>query len=89
MQINAALRRDGLGDLSTEARPGKLKDRFENSVDLVFQLGSKPRIARLVVIDLVIDLRDRESMDSKVQRFARAARRRRTWARYSSRRESW
>jgi hypothetical protein len=40
--------------------------------------------ARLVMVDLVIDLGDRESMNSKVQRFARAARRWRMCARYSS-----
>lgn len=66
-------------------RVRKLKDRFENGVDLVFQLGSKLGAARLVIVDLVIDLDDRESMDSKLQRLARATLRLRMWTRYSSR----
>ncbi len=65
-------------------RAGKPKDRFEDSIDFVFQLDAEPSAARLVVVDLVIDLGDRESMDAKPQRFARAARRRRTCARYRS-----
>ena len=63
---------------------GELNNRFENVVDLIFHLGSEASPARLVVIDLVIDLRERESMDTNLQRFACAARRRRTCARYSS-----
>jgi hypothetical protein len=61
-------------------RPGKLKDRFENCFDLVFQFGAETGAARLVAVDLVIDLGDREPMDSKLQRFARTARRWRTCA---------
>ena len=61
-----------------------LEDRLENCVDLVFQLNSEPCAARLVVVDLVINLIDRESMDPKLQRLPRVARRRRTCARYSS-----
>src|SRR4051812_49199034 len=48
-------------------RVWKLEDRFENSIDLVFELGSEPDAARLVIVNLVIDLGDREPMDSKLQ----------------------
>jgi hypothetical protein len=59
---------------------------FPSKVDRVrvFQLGSESDAARLVIVNLVVDLGDRESMDSKLQRFARAARRWRTCARYSA-----
>ena len=56
----------------------KLEDRFENRVDLVFELVSEAGAARLVIIDLVIDLGDREAVDSKLQRRARFALRWRT-----------
>ena len=45
-------------------------------IDLVFELGPKPGLSRLVVINLVIDLRDREAMEPEVHRPARAALRR-------------
>jgi hypothetical protein len=41
----------------------KLEDRIEERIDLVFELGSVPDAARLVVVDLVIDLGDRELVD--------------------------
>ena len=41
----------------------KLEDRIEECIDLVFELGSVPDAAGLVVVDLVIDLGDRESVD--------------------------
>ena len=52
---------------------GKLDDRFQHRINLVFELGSEPDTARLVVVDLVIDLSDRESVDPDLQRRARAA----------------
>lgn len=51
---------------------GKLEDRLKHHIDLVFELGSEPNTARLVVVDLVIDLRDCEPVDAKLQRRARA-----------------
>ena len=45
----------------------KSKDRFENDIDLVFQFGSKSGAARLVMVDLVIDLGDRESRYGQVE----------------------
>jgi hypothetical protein len=45
-------------------------------IELVFELGPKACLPRLVVINLVIDLRDCEPMESELQRLARAARRR-------------
>src|SRR5207249_2755595 len=49
---------------------GKLEDRIEHRVDFVFELSAEPDTARLVIVDLVIDLDDRESVDSKLQRRA-------------------
>lgn len=51
----------------------KLEDRLQHRINLVFELGSEPDTARLVVVDLVIDLSDRESVDPNLQRRARAA----------------
>ena len=62
----------------------KPKGRFDSGIDLVLQLCAEAGTARFVIVDLVIDLSDRESMDCELQRIARAARRRRMWARYSS-----
>ena len=77
------MRRDNAAP--SQQTPRKLKDRFDNGIDLVFQLDSKAGAARLVIVDHVIDLDDREPMDSKLQPLARAALRLRMWARYSSR----
>jgi len=77
------MRRDNAA--RSQQTPRKLKDRFDNGIDLVFRLGSKAGAARLVIVDHVIDLDDREPMDSKLQPLARAALRLRMWARYSSR----
>src|SRR5262245_16077071 len=41
---------------------GKLKDQREYCVDLVFELGAETGLSRLVVVDLMIDLEDRETM---------------------------
>jgi len=57
---------------------GKLDDRIDDRIDFVFELSSEPDAARLVIIDLVIDLGDREAVDSKLQRRARFALRWRT-----------
>jgi hypothetical protein len=52
---------------------GKLEHRLQHGIKLVFELGSEPDTARLVIVDLVIDLSDRESVDPDLQRRARAA----------------
>ena len=52
---------------------GKLEDRLQHGINFVFELGSEPDTAQLVVVDLVIDLSDRESVDPDLQRRARAA----------------
>lgn len=52
---------------------GKPEDCLQHRFDLVFELGPQPDAARLVVVDLVIDLSDREAMDSKLQRRVRPA----------------
>ena len=58
-------------------RMRKLKDRFDGGIDLVLQLRAEAGTARFVIVDLVIDLNDRESMDCELQGLARDARRRR------------
>jgi hypothetical protein len=85
-------KREAIQDRNAAVRPisplrrcvWKLEDRFENCVDLFFELGSEASATRLEIVNLAIDLGDGESMDSNVQRFARAARRWRMCARYSS-----
>ena len=52
---------------------GKLEDRLQYGINFVFELGSEPDTAQLVVVDLVIDLSDRESVDPDLQRRARTA----------------
>jgi len=52
---------------------GKPDDRVDDRIDFVFELDSEPDAARLVIVDLVIDLGDRESVNSNLQRRVRAA----------------
>src|SRR5882672_7957838 len=47
----------------------KPDDRVDDRIDFVFELDA----ARLVIVDLVIDLGDRESVNSNLQRRVRAA----------------
>ena len=42
----------------------KLKDRIDRGVYLDLKLRAEPCTARFVILDLVVDLRDRESMDA-------------------------
>ena len=65
----------------------RLRDRGETRSPRrsLHQRGAKSNLTGFVVVDLVIDLVDREPVDAQVHRGARAARRRRTCSRYSSR----
>src|SRR3954470_13050984 len=70
--------------LPLRGRLRKSADHREHSIDLVFELLAEADLARLVVVDFVVDLGDRTAMKSDVHRRARAARRTRTCSRYSS-----
>ncbi len=65
-------------------RFGEATNQREGRIDLVLQLGPEAGLPRFVVVDLVIDLGHCEAVDSQVRQRARAARRCRTWTRYSS-----
>ena len=65
-------------------RVGELKDQRERCFDLILQLGPETGLARFALVHLPIDLGNREPVDSKFHRRARAARRRRTCVLYSS-----
>jgi hypothetical protein len=70
--------------LPLRSRLRKSADHREHRIDLVFELLAEADLARLVVVDFVVDLGDCQPVKPEVHRRARAARRARTCSRYSS-----
>src|SRR5439155_1149396 len=77
-------RRAYLADRATAVPLLGIEDQRERCIDFILKLGPETGLARFVVVDLTINLGNREPMNSKIHRRARAILRCRTYARYSS-----